>query len=42
MKFFTSGMQIQFDKFGICKKGEKYAYNIKLRKLMDWNRYDAI
>ena len=24
------------------KKGEKYAYNIKLRKLMDWNRHDTI
>ena len=23
-------------------QGEKYAYNIKLRKLMDWNRHDTI
>ena len=32
--------QIQFNKIGNCEKGEKYAYNIKLRKLMDWNRHD--
>ena len=34
--------QIQFNKIGNCEKGEKYAYNIKLRKLMDWNRHDTI
>lgn len=28
--------QIQFNKIGNCEKGEKYAYNIKLRKLMEW------
>lgn len=36
------GGQIQFNKIGNCEKGEKYAYNIKLRKLMDWNRHDTI
>jgi len=34
--------QIQFNKIENCEKGEKYAYNIKLRKLMDWNRHDTI
>lgn len=32
----------QFNKIGNCEKGEKYVYNIKLRKLMDWNRHDTI
>lgn len=36
------GGQIQFNKIGNCEKGEKYAYNIKFRKLMDWNRHDTI
>ncbi len=36
------GMQIQFNIIGNCEEGEKYAYNIKLRKLMDWNRHDTI
>ena len=38
----AEGGQIQFNKIGNCEKGEKYAYNIKLRKLMDWNRHDTI
>ncbi len=36
------GAQIQFNKIGNCEKGEKYAYNIKLRKFMDWDRHDTI
>ena len=36
------GGQIQFNKIGNCEKGEKYAYNIKLRKGMVWNRPETI
>lgn len=39
---YKGGVQIQFNIIGNCEEGEKYAYNIKLRKLMDWNRHDTI